>query len=316
MSRTTAWRTSRAIDPGGRNRGPDRGTLARGWRVLAVLCLVALPWGAVAQPLTLRDDRGVEVRLAAPPQRIVSLLPSLTESVCALGACDRLVGVDRHSNHPPSVTALPQLGGLDDSNIERIVALQPDLVLLGVSARVVERLEALGLRVAALEPRNQAGVRQVLNQLDQLLGTQAAGPLWQRLQADIDAAARQVPAAARGLRIYHEVASGPYAAGEASYIGEIQSRLGLRNVVPARLGPFPKLNPEFVVQADPQLIMLSDRNPAALDGRPGWHALRAVREQRVCRFSAAEGDVLARPGPRMGEAAQLIVRCLQRVLAR
>jgi iron complex transport system substrate-binding protein len=62
--------------------------------------------------------------------------------------------------------------------------------------------------------------------------------------------------------------------------------------------------------------MLSDRNPAALDNRPGWHRIAAVREQRVCRFSADEGDVLARPGPRMGEAAQLIVRCLQRVVAR
>ena len=73
--------------------------------------------------------------VAAPPQRIVSLVPGLTESVCALGACARLVGTDRYSNWPASVAALPKLGGLDDAQVERIAALKPDLVLIAPSAR-------------------------------------------------------------------------------------------------------------------------------------------------------------------------------------
>ena len=89
--------------------------------------------------VTVRDDRGAALTLAQPPQRIVSLLPSLTETVCELGACSRLVGIDRHSNWPASVRALPKLGGLEDAQIERIVALKPDMVLLAVSAREIGR---------------------------------------------------------------------------------------------------------------------------------------------------------------------------------
>ena len=96
--------------------------------------------------VTVHDDRGAALTLAQPPQRIVSLLPSLTETVCELGACSRLVGTDRHSNWPASVRALPRLGGLEDAQIERIVALKPDLVLLAVSARAADRLRALGLQ--------------------------------------------------------------------------------------------------------------------------------------------------------------------------
>jgi iron complex transport system substrate-binding protein len=281
------------------------------------MALAAGGGAAAAQTITLRDDRGAAVTLAAPPQRIVSLLPSLTESVCALGACARLVGVDRHSNHPPEVRALPQVGGLDDSNIEAIVALKPDLVLAGTSARVLARLESLGLKVAALEPRDLAATQQVLARLDSLLGTRAAPALWQRIDAQVQAAANAIPAAARGARVYVEVASGPYAASEASFIGELLVRLGLVNIVPAALGPFPLLNPEHVVRADPDLIVIAARHAGELAARAGWSRLRALREDaRVCALTPADGDLLARAGPRIGEAAALLARCAARAAPR
>jgi iron complex transport system substrate-binding protein len=262
-----------------------------------------------AQAYTLRDDRGVELIYAAPPQRIVSLLPSLTESVCALGACRRLVGVDRYSNHPPSVRALPNVGGLDDSNVEAIVALKPDLVLTGTSARVIARLEALGLKVAAIEPRDIAAARRALVQLDALLETRAADALWQRIDDEVRNSARSIPAAARGARVYVEVATGPYAASEAAFSGELLARLGLVNIVPAALGPYPLLNPEFVVRADPDLMLVAERHAGELPARPGWKGLRA----KVCAFTAQEGDLLARAGPRLGQAAALIARCAARL---
>jgi len=279
------------------------------WALAMVLCWCSA--AAASAATTLVDDRGVTVTLPAPPQRIVSLLPSLTETVCALDACGRLVGVDNYSNWPASVHALPRVGGLEDANVERIVALRPDVVLLAVSARVSGRLESLGLRVVALEPKSMKDVQRVLGKMGQVLGREdAARSLWQRLDAGVNAAAAQLPAHARGKRVYFEVNSGPYAAGESSFIGEVLGRLGAANIVPASLGPFPKLNPEFVVRADPQLIMVGDRNAAALDTRPGWAGIDAVRAGRICRFSAAEGDVLVRPGPRMDEAAQIMARCL------
>ncbi|WP_304309473.1 ABC transporter substrate-binding protein [Pseudacidovorax intermedius] len=283
----------------------------RGLRAaFAALLLAAAAPVLLAAPVEVVDERGATVRLAQPPQRIVTLLPSLTETVCVLGACERLVGVDRYSNWPAPVRNLPQVGGGIDPNVEAVVALKPDLVLLAKSSRVVDRLEALGLKVAVLEPKTQADVERVMAKVGTLLAVQGAPALWQRLQGELDAAAQSVPPARRGQRVYFEVNNGPYAAGESSFMGETLSRLGARNIVPAAMGPFPKLNPEFVVRADPELIMVGVRSATGMEQRPGWAGIRAVRDGRICRFSAAQADVLVRPGPRMGEAARLMADCL------
>jgi iron complex transport system substrate-binding protein len=275
------------------------------------LALAAAALTVAAHAVVVTDERGVRVDLPRPPQRIVSLLPSLTESVCTLGACERLVGVDRYSNWPDAVRALPQLGGGIDPNVEAIVALKPDVVLLAKSSRVTERLEALGLKVIVLEPKSHADVRRVLDALGQVLGIGDAQRVWRAIDASVSAAAASLPARARNRRVYFEVNSAPFAAGEVSFIGETLTRLGVQNIVPASLGPFPKLNPEYVVRADPDLIMVGERSAQGLEQRPGWASIRAVREGRICRFKAAESDVLVRPGPRMGEAAQLMAKCLQ-----
>ena len=283
-------------------------------RAFVVTCAAALvALTAAAQPVTVTDDRGTTVRLAQPPQRIVSLLPSLTETVCELGACARLVGVDRYSNWPATAARLPRLGGLDDANVEGIVALKPDVVLLARSARIIQRLESLGVPVVALEPDNVPDVQRVLRTVGQLLAVDDADRVWRGIDAGIRAAAQSLPPGVRRIRVYFEVSSVPYAAGESSFIGQVLSRLGAQNVVPAALGPFPKLNPEFVVRANPDVIMVSDRTSTALEARPGWAGIRAVRERRVCRFTPDEGDVLVRPGPRMAEGARLMARCLQPV---
>lgn len=275
---------------------------------LLVCLLVWLCWPALALQIT--DDRGAKVTLPAAPQRIVSLLPSLTETVCELGQCQRLVGVDRYSNHPAGVRTLPQVGGGLDPNIEAIVALKPDLVLMSVSSRASERLEALGLKVAALETKSHADVQRVLERVGVLLGVNDAQRVWRHIDAGVSAAAQSLPAQAKNLRIYFEVNRGPYAAGESSFIGETLTRLGVKNIVPTSLGPFPKLNPEYVVRANPDVIMISQRNVPGLPQRPGWAGIRAVREQRLCIFPAEQADILIRPGPRMAEGARLMAQCL------
>jgi iron complex transport system substrate-binding protein len=194
--------------------------------------------------------------------------------------------------------------------VEAIVALKPDAVLLAKSSRVTQRLEALGLKVLVLEPKSHADVRRVLDKLDQVLGTHDAPKVWRAIDAGVSAAAQSLPAGARGLRVYFEVNNAPYAAGESSFIGETLARLGVKNIVPAALGPFPKLNPEYVVRANPDLIMVSVRSAQGLEQRPGWAGIRAVREDRICRFSAEQSDVLVRPGPRMDEAARLMAQCI------
>jgi iron complex transport system substrate-binding protein len=111
--------------------------------------------------------------------------------------------------------------------------------------------------------------------------------------------------------VYVEVDNGPYAASEISHVGEILKRLGVANIVPGRLGSIPKLNPEFVVRADPQVIIISSREAAALRERPGWGKLRAIREGRVCALTPEQGDAVMRPGPRLAQAARVLAGCLQ-----
>lgn len=289
--------------------------LLRSWARLlivsgAVAAGLAAPGRSIAQ-VVLHDDRGVQLTLPASPKRIVSLLPSLTESLCALQGCARLVGTDRFSNWPASVLALPKLGGVDDAQIERIVALRPDVVLAAPAARVVDRLESLGIAVVVLESRDHADVRRTLGLLAQLLGTPAeADRVWRDIERDINVAAARVPPELRGQRVYFEIDATPYAAGAASFIGQTLARLGMANAVPAELGPFPKLNPEYVVRAQPDIVMAGQRSLAEMPDRPGWSALQALRDHRTCGFDSPRYEVLVRPGPRLGEAAWLLADCL------
>jgi iron complex transport system substrate-binding protein len=280
--------------------------------LLSLAVLAGFASAAQASPYEITDERGRRVSFDTPPARIVSLLPSLTETVCALQACERLVGVDRYSNWPQQVRGLPQLGGGIDPQIEAIVRTRPDVVLLAQSSRAADRLEALGIKVVAMEPRNHADVRRVLAATARLLGVpdERAQRVWRGIERGIADAAASLPARAREARVYIEVSRGPYAAGESSFIGETLARLGARNIVPAALGPFPKLNPEYVVRANPDLIMVGNRSMQPQFDYPGWQAIRAVREQRVCVFPDDAADIVVRPGPRMAEAARLMARCL------
>ncbi len=268
---------------------------------------------AQAAPYTVVDDTKTSTTFNTPPQRVVSLLPSLAETVCALGACQRLVGVDRYTVWPPELSKLPSVGGGLDPHIEAIVALKPDVVLASSSTRASERLRALGLKVVVLEPKTHAQVKTVMGTLAQTLGMPQAkaDKLWQEIQTGMDKSAAALPPALRGKRVYFEVSRGPYAAGETSFIGETITRVGLGNVVTKAQGPFPKLNPEFIVLKNPDFIMAGDRSATEMMLYPGWSRLPAVKAERFCLFTPEQIDILIHPGPRMGEGADLILRCVR-----
>jgi iron complex transport system substrate-binding protein len=267
-----------------------------------------------AQAVTVRDDRQQEVSFSQAPVRIVSLLPSLTETVCALGQCRKLVGLDRYSNWPASIRQLPRLGGGLDPNIERVVAQRPDLVLMATSARGAERLQALGITVLALEPRTHADLQRVINTLAQVLGVPASEGerLWREINAGVLAAAQSLPPQARSQKVYVEVSPAPYGASESSFIGETLMLMGLRNILPGNLGPFPKINLEFVVRAQPDIIMAGDSSRASMLQRPGWSQLKVIQSEQVCVFNTDESDMLVRAGPRMAEGARLMAQCIAR----
>lgn len=280
--------------------------------------LLMVIWAAVfsshAQAVTVMDDAQQVVQVKAQVRRVVSLLPSLTETVCALGACDRLVGVDRYSNWPASVQALPKLGGGIDPSIEAVVAQRPDLVLMAGSTRGADRLQSFGITVLRLEPRTRADAQRVMMTVATALGLPkaAAQQTWQDIQQQVDQAVQQLTPQARAQRVYVEVSPAPYGASESSFIGENLQRMGVANILPASMGPFPKVNPEFVVRAQPDVIIAGDSSRQSMLMRPAWPQLKALREDRLCVFPQAQADILVRAGPRMAEGARLMVDCLNR----
>jgi iron complex transport system substrate-binding protein len=206
------------------------------------------------------------------------------------------------------------VGGGLDPNIESIVALKPDLVLAAGSTRGADRLQALGLNVLRLEPRNHADAQRVWRTVAQALHVSAPDSerMWQAIQAGVQAAVQSLSPAARQQRVYFEVSPAPYGASESSFMGETLTRMGVGNILPASMGPFPKVNPEWVVQSRPDVIMTGHSSRNSMLQRPGWSRLRAMHGQRLCVFNQDESDILVRPGPRMAEGAQLMADCLNR----
>ena len=192
--------------------------------------------------------------------------------------------------------------------------LRPDVVVMASSSRSRERLQSLGIRVLALEPKTHADVQRVIAKLGMLMQEPDAQRLWRTIDAGVSAAAQSLPATVRRQRVYFEVNRAPYAAGPGSFMGETLSRLGAQNIIDPKLGPFPKINPELVVRANPDVIMVGDTEGASLSQRPGWSGIAAIRTQSVCLFPRLQSEVLVRPGPRMAEGARMMADCLLKTL--
>ncbi len=287
-------------------------------RVLPALALLlALAWQAALAstfPLTVVDDLGREVTLTAPPTRVVSMVPSHTETVCALGACDLLVGRDAWSNWPEQVSALPNLGDAFAADLEALVALAPDLVLVDEYSGLHEPLAALGITVYAGTPQTLAETYAFFELLGAVLDrpTEAA-LLTGRVQGEIAGVAAVIAGAAQPS-VFIELDPSPYSAGPESYMGSLFTMAGGQNVLPASLGDFPLVDPEFVVAADPEVILLTDApfgvTAAEVAARPGWSTLSAVVNGRVIELDGNTVDMLSRAGPRLGEAVLALARVL------
>jgi iron complex transport system substrate-binding protein len=259
-------------------------------------------------PLEVRDDVGRTVRVASRPQRILCLLPSFTETLFALGAGDRVVGVDDFSDYPEAARHLPKLGGQYDTQVERALALKPDLILVSEASTVVWPLSRGGAAVWAGSARKFEDVYRVIELTGELVGRKTeAALLVTRMRAQI----ASVEASVRGLppvSIYYELDPAPYTVGPSSFIGVLIAKAGGVNIVPEALGDFPKINPELVVSSNPSVII--GASPADVERRPGWSKISAVSNHRVYQWSPEEAHLLSRPGPRLPEGLRALARRL------
>lgn len=284
--------------------------------LLCILSLLVTEPGQAGGPIVITDAGHQALRFDAPPRRIVSLVPSVTESVCELGECARLVATDIFSNWPESVRSLPKAGGFEDLQVEQVVRAKPDVVLLAHAPRVLDHLRSLGIPTFEFESESYPDIARNITILGVLLGVpDRAKSLNEQIETSVNGVAAQARARLAGRRplVYFEVDSGPYGAGPQSFIGQELARLGARNILTPDLGPFPALNPEYIVRANPDVIIISPNEAPHLVNRPGWSQIRAVREQRICSFSPEVRDTVVRPGPRVPAGLKALADCLVRV---
>ena len=266
---------------------------------------------ATTYPLTVTDDLGVEVTIEAEPMRVVSMLPSYTETLCAVDACDKLVGVDRYSDFPAQVQALPDLGGaLSETNIEALVALEPDLVLVSESGDLAQILRDLGLKVHAGSPQTFEETFDYFERVGAMVNREAQA---QALTADTRLEIEEVETRTQSLdapSVYYEIDATPYSVGPTSFIGTLIQKAGGDNIVSAEQGDFPQLEPEYIVSQNPDIIILgnapSGESMETLAARPGFGSLTAVQGGRVVELSEEQVNIMNRPGPRIAEAAKLL----------
>ena len=254
------------------------------------------------------------------PTRIVSLSPTHTETLFAIGAGPQVIAVDDQSNYPPEAEAVQtDLSGYQP-NVEAIAGYEPDLVVTSGDDTLTEQLEALGLTVwagASATTFDEAYAQ--IEQLGAATGHVAeAAELVGQMQTDLDALAADVPTSETPLSIYHELSSDGYSASSSTFIGQIYELFGLRNIADTAEEPsgYPQLNAETIIQNNPDLIFLADtkccgESLETVAARDGWDQITAVQNGHVF---AMDDDVASRWGPRFVEYAQQVHDAVEQAL--
>jgi iron complex transport system substrate-binding protein len=271
----------------------------------------------------LTDDAGRAVTIEADPERIVSLAPSNTEIVCALGACDRLVGVTDFDDYPPEVEAVEHVVVEAAVDVELVVAAEPDLVLAAgnelTPSSVIEQLDALGLTVLVLYPESLDEVFADIELVGAALGQSAeAEDLVGGMETRVEAVVAAVEGAERPLTLYevYHAEGTTYTAGEGSFLASLLELAGAEPLTGDAQGV---LAAEELVAADPELILLGTASydpsiaepDAALEtvrSRAGWSGLRAVAAGAVVPY--LDDIVTTRPGPRIVEGLEALARAI------
>jgi len=262
-------------------------------------------------PITLEDDAGREVVIESEPRRIVSLAPSNTEIVYALGLIDRLVGVTTFCDYPSEVAEIGRVGDFIQPNIEAITAASPDLILAttGVQADVIEQLEGTGAAVLAVDPKSLEDLFGSIR----VVGQATAKPdVAEEVVAGMQAELEEISAAVADrerVRVFIEIAQNPlFTAGSGTLINDLINAAGGENVV-TQAG-YVGYSPEQLVTDDPTVYLAtkgSMSDPADLERRPGFSGLSAVKNDRVYIL---EDNLVSRPGPRVIQGVRMIAENL------
>jgi iron complex transport system substrate-binding protein len=290
---------------------------------ICALLLDALVLAAAASefPIHMTDTLGRQVTIKTLPQRIVSLAPSNTERLFAVGAWHAVVGVTTVDTYPPAVTTVPKVGGFvpKSMSLETIVSLKPDLVLAAgeLQRPTIEALERVGLTVVAIEdPGSFDEVYADITLVGRLTGhEQEARRVVEEIQSRLERVRQAVATLPQEKRVtvFYEVYDEPLmTVGRATIIGQLLEMAGGINVFADLGGRYPQVSSEEVVRRNPSCILGHTGHqlaltPAQISQRPGWSSMLAVKQHCIRLLN---GDIVARPGPRLAEALEAITRTL------
>ena len=260
----------------------------------------------------------------ANPQRIVSLAPSLTETLFALGVGDRVVGVTRYCAYPPAARVLPRVGGHLDPNFEAIVSLEPDLVVVIPSSRENRRrLESLGIAVLEIDQHDVDAVLESVSTVAEACGVGERGAALRSTIEDRLAAVASTVAGFPRVRtlvvVGHQIGGGAvrsvWAAGPDTFYDGVLWIAGGVNVVDGSVARYPELSREGLTALDPEVVLdviagIEERNFDLVEVLSGWRRLSELRAVREHRVSVLEGDHMVVPGPRLPEMVEAVARAL------
>ena len=263
-------------------------------------------------PVTVTEADGTQVTIEHQPRRIVSLSPTATEMLFAIGAGPHVVAVDDQSNYPANAPTT-RLSGFQP-NIEAIAAYTPDLVVAAEDlGGLVHGMQALRVAIV-LEPAAKTlddSYAQIA-QLGAVTGhVSEAGALVLKMRAQVRSFVALVTKSSRPVRIYHELDNTFYSATSQTFIGQVYKLLGLMNIADAAAGgvpDYPQLSAEYIVSANPDLIVLADtkccsQSLQTVAARPGWSVIGAVRSGQVV---GVDDDIASRWGPRIIDLMQAV----------
>ena len=256
-------------------------------------------------PTTIRDGLGREVTIGKAPQRLVSLTPSVTENLYALGLGDRVVGVSSFSDYPPEAASKPVVGDAFQLNYEEILLLEPDLIIgdAQLVKNYMAKLEELGLPVLAINPSNLREVMDALMLLGKATGAvdaaaQVIGEMEDKIQW-VETAVRDLPHEARPL-VFVEVWDEPLmTCGPGSFMQELIELAGGQNLTADVSDAWVEYSSELVVERDPEVILLTRPYVDELMARSAWQGISAVRNGRVVEVNS---DPFVRTTPRLADA--------------
>jgi iron complex transport system substrate-binding protein len=280
-----------------------------------VLCLLATAALSAAPPQTLTDHLGRRVTLSERPQRIISLAPSLTETLYALGAGDRLVGVTSYCDYPAEALTKPKIGDMLNPNLERITAMHPDLVLItkeGNRRDTLTALEHLNIPVFAVETERLDDISRMFRDVGRAVGEAAAG---MNLATALDQRVTRVQRAIAGQKVRRVLMviwlQPMVTVGRGTFLNDLLERAGGRSIADVDSQPWPKLSVEEIVRSDPEYIVVT-RSPGFSPGRdellklPGWKELTAVKQDHIVSLP----DTVQRPGPRIADMLEMLARAI------